>query len=204
MKKKISIAVCVMLLSLSTSAYSATDTLYLSANLGVGFFSDAEVTGSDASAANYDIEANTGYGLGAAVGYEFDNTRIESEFVYHNNTLDQATTAGGDAALSDDIDSFAVLINGYRDFANDSRWTPFLGGGLGLAMINVDDDTAYLGDDSATVFAFQISTGIAYAVNEVITVDCRYRYFATTNPEFDSGETEYRTHNVYAGVRYSF
>ncbi|MFO7604741.1 MAG: outer membrane beta-barrel protein [Desulfurivibrionaceae bacterium] len=204
--KPLIIAGSIMLLSLSTSAYSATETPYLSGSLGIGFFNDAEVSPSDPAIASYDIEADPGFALAMAVGYDFTyrTGRMELEVVYQNNSLNKAVTAGGDVALAEDIDSFAVLTNGYWDFPTHSRWTPFLSAGLGLALVNVDDNTAYLGNDYDTVFAYQIGAGIGYAVNRKITVDCKYRYFATANAEFESGEVEYASHNIYAGMRYSF
>ena len=32
----------------------------------------------------------------------------------------------------------------------------------------------------------------------------KYRYFATSDPEFDGTEVEYASHNIYAGIRLNF
>lgn len=212
MKKLLIIAGCTMLLSLSSTAWAAAETLYaterpyVSANLGLATFSDAEATNPNLAPANYDIEADSGIAFSAAVGYEFSsfNTRLDLEVTYQNNPLDQASTAAGAVPLTEDIDSFAVLANVYWDLVNDSPWTPFLSAGLGAALVNVDDSTAYLGDDSDSVFAYQVGAGIGYAVNRNMTVEAKYRYFATADLEFDLVELEYATHNLYAGIRYVF
>ncbi|MFO7604743.1 MAG: outer membrane beta-barrel protein [Desulfurivibrionaceae bacterium] len=197
---------CIMLLSLTTSAYGAEEKTYLSASFfGLGIFSDAEVSNSKASTTDFTVEADTGFAVGAALGYDFYGfPRIEAEIAYQNNALDKVRTTSGDIYLHDNIDSLAFLVNGYWDFTNRSFWTPYLSAGLGAALINVDDNTAYLGNDSATVFAYQFGAGLGYAINEEITLEGKYRYFATTNAEFASGEVEYASHNVYAGMRYSF
>ena len=206
MKKKILIiSGCTLLLSLSTSAYAAAEKpYYLSGNLGLGMFSDAEVTDSNPATANADIDAHNGYVLGAAFGYDFGNARVESEVAYQNNALDKASTVSGDVGLADDIESLTFLVNGYWVFTNNTPWTSFLSAGLGAALVNVDDNTAYLGDDHDTVFAYQVGAGIGYAINDRITVECKYRYLATTDPEFGNVEAEYATQNISAGMKYSF
>jgi len=66
--------------------------------------------------------------------------------------------------------------------------------GSGLPNSNEDD----------TVFAYQVGVGVGYAVNEKINLDVKYRYFGTSDPEFDTTEAEYSSHNVYVGIRVSF
>ena len=207
MKKKILIvAGCIMLISLSTSAYGAEEKTYMSANFfGLGFFSDSGATNSNTAIAGYDIEASEGFAVGAAVGYDFFGyLRIEGEIAYQNNALAKASTAGGDVLLHEDIDSLAFLVNYYCDFTNDSLWTPYLSAGLGMALVNVDDNTGYVGNSYDSVLAYQVGAGLGYAFDEELTLEVKYRYFATTNPEFDYVEMEYATHNVYVGMRYSF
>jgi len=45
---------------------------------------------------------------------------------------------------------------------------------------------------------------VGYAMNENVTLDLQYRYFATEDPEFGVVDAEYATHNVYFGLRYNF
>ncbi len=204
-KRMLLISGCTMLLSLSTSAYGAAEMpFYVSGNLGWANLSDAEVSNSNPAISNMDIESHEGYALGAALGYDFGDTRIEGELAYQNNSLDKASNASGDVDLDDNIDSLAFLVNGYWDFTNNTPWTSFVSVGIGAALVNVDDNTAYLGDDYDTVFAYQVGAGVGYAVNELLTVECKYRYLATSDPEFDKVDTEYATHNIYAGMRFAF
>lgn len=204
-KKMLLISGCAMLLSLSTSAYGAAEMpFYVSGNLGLGILSDFEVTDSRVATRDADVESSKGWALGAALGYDFGPARLEGEVTYQNNSLDKASTASGDVDLSEDIDSIAFLVNGYWDFTNDTPWTSFVSVGLGMAVVNVDDDTVYVGDDHATVFAYQVGAGVGYAVNEALTVECKYRYLATSDPDFGHVEAEYATHNIYAGMRYAF
>lgn len=197
---------CIMLLSLTTSGYGAEEKTYLSASFfGLGIFNDAEVSNSKVSTTDFEVEVDNGFAVGAAVGYDyFGFPRMEAEIAYQNNALGKVRTTSGNIYLHDDVDSLAFLVNGYWDFTNKSLWTPYLSAGLGAALINVDDITPYLGNDYTTVFAYQVGAGLGYAINEAITVDGKYRYFATSDAEFASGEMEYASHNVYVGMRYSF
>ncbi len=210
MKKKIStIACCAMLLSISTIAYSAEGP-YVNANLGLAIPSDSDMTDSTLPGITIDIEADTGLALGVAAGYDFgNNIRLEGEIAYQKNDLDKARLWGVDIDLTGDTSSTAFLLNGYFDFANDSAFTPFISAGLGLAIVEVNDFNvpgsgvpSYNDDD--TVFAYQVGVGVGYAVNEKVSVDVKYRYCATSDPEFDTTEIEYSGHNLYAGVRVAF
>jgi opacity protein-like surface antigen len=58
------------------------------------------------------------------------------------------------------------------------------------------------------VFAYQFGVGLGYRLNPRMIVGVNYRYFGTTDPEFEVGsftdEGEYQTHNIEVGLRYRF
>ncbi|MCI5144811.1 MAG: hypothetical protein D3923_04620, partial [Candidatus Electrothrix sp. AR3] len=59
-------------------------------------------------------------------------------------------------------------------------------------------------DVDDTVWSYQLSTGIGYALNEQLTVDALYRYFATDDPEFDGNVNyEFASHNFLVGLRFT-
>lgn len=95
----------------------------------------------------------------------------------------------------------SVLVNGYFDFENDGPITPYVSAGLGFA--NVDIEVAGASDDDS-VIAYQVGAGVGYALNEQLTLDAKYRYFATTDPEFGTTEAEIDGHNLILGLRASF
>lgn len=200
---------CAMLLSISSIAYSAAGP-YVSGNLGVSIPNDSEVTDSMLPGITFDIESDSGLALGAAAGYGFaNNARIEGEIAYQKNDFDKASLFGFDLDLNGDSSSLAFLLNGYYDFANTSQFTPFVSAGVGLAKVEINDlnfPGSGLPDasDDDTVFAYQVGVGVGYAVNENVSIDVKYRYFGTADPEFDTSEVEYSSHNIYAGVRVSF
>jgi outer membrane autotransporter protein len=110
---------------------------------------------------------------------------------------------------SGDVSSIAFLINGYFDFVNDSAFTPYISAGLGYAKVEFNDlnivgsGLSSISDDDS-VFAYQVGLGVGYAVTEKVTIDVKYRYFATDDPEFDTTQAEIASHNFLLGVRFNF
>jgi opacity protein-like surface antigen len=116
---------------------------------------------------------------------------------------------GVDVDLTGDVTSLSLLMNGYYGFVNNSAFTPYLSAGLGFAKVEVNDFNvpgSGLPDsnDDDTVFAYQVGVGVGCAVNEKVTIDVKYRYFATSDPEFDTTEAEFASHNFLFGVRVNF
>jgi opacity protein-like surface antigen len=210
MKKNIFIITgCTMLLSISSVAYAATGP-YMSVNVGVAMPNDSDITDSELPGLTMDLESDQGLALGVAVGYSFPcNMRIEGEFAYQENDLDKVSLYGIDADLTGDTSSSAFLVNGYYDFKNTSPFTPFISGGIGMAKVEINDlNSPGSGDsdvsDDDTVFAYQLGAGVAYTITEQVSLDVTYRYFGTSDAEFDTTEIEYSSHNLYAGIRVSF
>ena len=203
------IASCAMLLSVSSIAYSAEGP-YVSGNLGISMPSDSDLTDSAVPGITFDIESDSGLALGVAVGYRLaNNIRIEGEVAYQKNDFDKVSALGVDFDLTGDVSNLAFLLNSYYDFANESAFTPFISVGIGFANVEVNDmNVPGLGtpeySDDDTVFAYQVGAGVGYAVNDKVSLDVKYRYFATSDLEFDTTEVEYSSHNVYAGIRVAF
>ena len=207
-KKMITTACCAMMLSVSSLAYCAGGP-YVSGNIGVAVLSDSDVTDSTVPGVTIDMQSDNGLGLGVAAGYGFaNNTRLEAELAYQKNDLDKAQLRGAEVNLTGDTSSLGLLLNGYYDFVNKSPWTPFVSAGLGLARVDSNDmnvpgsGIANTNEDD-TVFGFQVGAGVGYAVSGTVSLDVKYRYFGTSDPEFDTTDVEYSSHNVYAGVRVS-
>ena len=198
-------AACAMTLSISSIAFSAEGP-YVSGNLGLAIPSDSDIEDTVLT-----LESDNGLAFGVAIGQEFTgNIRLEAEIAYQENDLDKASISGlGSADIIGDTSSLALLLNGYYDFKNESAFTPFISGGIGMAKVDVSNISlpgfgpVTLSDDD-TVFAYQIGAGLGYAINEKVSLDVKYRYFGTSDPEFELATAEYSSHNVYAGIRVSF
>lgn len=207
-KNLLIISVCVLAFFFSSPAYSAEGP-YVSGNIGFAMLSDSDVTDSTIPGITIDMEYDTGLALGAALGYNFGNTRLEGEISYQKNDFEKASLFGVDVDLTGDVTSLSLLMNGYYDFVNNSAVTPYLSAGLGFAEVEVNDlnvpgSGLPNSNDDDTVFAYQVGVGVGYAVNEKVTIDVKYRYFATSDPEFDTTEAEFASHNFLFGVRVNF
>jgi opacity protein-like surface antigen len=210
MKKRILIiAGCTIILSISSIAHSAQGP-YVSGNLGLAVLNDSDWTDSTIPGITLNIESDSGLALGVAAGYDLgNNIRVEGEIAYQQNDLDKVSAFGVDVDLAGDTSSLAFLLNGYYDFVTKSVFTPFVSAGLGFTKVEVNDFNVPgsglpSSNDDDTVFAYQVGAGVDYAVNEKITIDFKYRYLGTSDPEFDTSTVEYSSHNFYAGIRAAF
>jgi opacity protein-like surface antigen len=202
MKKTFSVIIGLfMLLMLPGVSLSATSGPYVSGQLGMTF-----LNGSDYSEIVKDgtIEFKPGYAVGIAGGYNFGMFRVEGEIGYQKNDMDTASECSGGACVSgnvssSDITALSFLINGYFDFVNSSRFTPYISGGIGMA--NLDYKIANWSDYDS-VFAYQVGAGIAFAINQHFIIDLKYRFFSTE--ELETTIDTFQSHNVYLGVRYNF
>ncbi len=134
------------------------------------------------------LDFNDGYIGGLAVGGKTKWARAELEASYRNNEIDNA----GDGRA----ESGALMANAYWDIETGTRFTPYIGGGIGVAHVEFDTT----GGDEGTEFAYQGIAGASFAIDPRWSVGAEYRYFATTQVD----NTDYDNHAVVANVRYAF
>ena len=213
MKKTFSASVILlMLFMLPSISLGAKIGPYISVNLGGAFLND-----SDQSQGGYDLETmkfDPGFASSFAGGFNFGMFRIEGElgyqgnnvdnkydyeyydYYYHDDYYDDHHHSSNDD--SSDLTASSLMGNFYLDFVNPSPVTPFLTAGLGMATVSLFD---YYDD---TVFAYQVGAGLAFAINPRMSIDLKYRYFATEDLDLDGIEAKFASHNVYCGFRFTF
>lgn len=211
--------ICTVLLSLTNPVHAAEGP-YFSGNLGFAMLRDAGISDPDLDdmGLSSKLESKSGAALAAAMGYDFGNSiRLEGEISYQKNDMDKFTVSSGGMSASIDLKgdttSTALLVNAYYDFSNTSILTPFVTAGCGFAKVKseitgsdaaAEEGIELQGSSDDTVFAYQIGAGIAYAVSETFGIDAKYRYFATSDLDFEGSTVEFSSHNFYFGVRLSF
>ena len=123
------------------------------------------------------FDGGSGILAGLAVGYRLGSFRVEGEYFYRNANHDSTAQPidstgwnpnseleyGRDDASSpnvedevDDLLSHNVFANLYYDYRSDSKFTPYLGVGIGLAKVSVAYRTRWqrsTNPDNITVFA---------------------------------------------------
>ncbi|MFO7629218.1 MAG: P44/Msp2 family outer membrane protein [Prochlorococcaceae cyanobacterium] len=153
---------------------------YVSAQLGVAFPNDYDGD-FDAGAVpvNTRFELDPGFNGELAIGYQFERARTELAVGYGNfpvasqsfrvGNLGNASASGSDA-----LAITTVMVNGYYDMPIQrdgvrSRWTPYLGAGIGYANISTPDCSfgsgCFEGGD-ASAFAYQGKVGVSYRASE--------------------------------------
>jgi len=205
-----------LVLLFNSSIVFAGNDKYVKGNVGIFMMEDSTLNFESADV-NVDIANmtfDTGFGLSVAAGQSLGNFDVELEFAYKNADFDKfegktfningfdITTPDSD--LDDTIKIKTLMTNGIYNFKNNSSITPYIGAGLGIAWIDMEDF-------DGTEFAYQFLTGIDMAVNERLSLLVGYRYLGTGDISFEEylGETyevsaTIDSHNLEVGLKYSF
>jgi opacity protein-like surface antigen len=185
-------------------------TPYVSANVGLGYANNSEVTSGGISV-NDGITFKVGVPFSGAVGLSEGDYRVEAALGYQLNGADQlkanlATLSP--AASNDKVSVFSYMANAYYDHKmQGSGITPYVMAGLGGATINPQGTN--LEGASQSVFAWQVGTGVGVKASDNVVVDVGYRYFkpssyTVTDPAFGNTKFSVASSNVMLGLRYNF
>ncbi len=167
---------------------------------------------------NNSLNLGIGFMGAASVGYMRDNLRVEFEYLNrsHGGETQTINVPGGNAALSgkdvewsettppsekiSDFSAHQFFVNAYYDFLNTTRWTPYVGVGVGWARTSLTYENrfvrktlnqdypsglppraagtvSYLETDiTNTHFGFQFLGGLDYALTENVSVGMKGRW----------------------------
>ena len=113
--------------------------------------------------------------------------------------------------LSDSDDHFFALqeILGEQRFLPAGRIQSAVGSPRVVTAFNcfvsdtIDDSMEGIMDAAKNAaLTMKKGGGIGYEINDKMTVDLGYRYFATADPDFNGLDAEYGSHNVTIGIRF--
>jgi OOP family OmpA-OmpF porin len=188
------------LISFAAAANAADVKPYMSGNVQY-LLGDNEDSVSRGAAVK--LHEKAGAGIAGQVGAKIDNFRVEGEALYLISNIDRLTTGGTTVRSDIDAKATAFMANGYYDFKNDSKFTPYIGVGAGTAHMVSSVTSGH--SDTANVFAYQALAGVSYEINPHNSVSLGYRYFATEDGKFDSGDKTSFDKNIgEVGYRYTF
>lgn len=199
---------------------------YVSGFLGLSVPKDTSITtiGTDqngSSPIRDQVEFDPGINIGGTGGYDFGFVRLEGELSYKHSEINKISDGyTGEQYGNPDgsLGALAFMGNAFVDLHNASPVTPYLGGGIGFAVLHISDTYATIGnaprsqfysDDDDTVFAYQVGAGVDVAINRRFSIDIGYRYFATDKAHFsrgisDSSGVKFESHNAAVGFRVKF
>ena len=207
-----------LLLSSLTAPLFAEESksLYLSIGGGVAFTSDVS---GDLDGITAEFETNNPLNYSFAIGKEFNDWRLEFNYSATTLSSDSMTvTTGGNSTSSDitpdyDLGVNSYMIFGYKDIPSDSKFTPYLGAGLGLSSLNTDSNTYTVGgndivvaDEQYSVFTFGLKGGVDYEIAENTSLYSEASYLNYSSFTSDAG-VDYDSTNSFiisAGLRFNF
>ncbi|MDP5104264.1 MAG: flagellar motor protein MotB, partial [Erythrobacter sp.] len=155
--RKIVIGMAMASTALASPAMAREGQWYIQGDGGVMIVEDQNLDVNGVSA-DAEVDHNTGYDFGAAVGHDFGAFRLEAEASYRSAKVDQiaAGTEGlqidpvgqpggrnglltGQVAPSlGEANVLSFMLNGIFDFGPDDGLQAFAGGGIGVARVDMD------------------------------------------------------------------
>ena len=115
--------------------------------------------------------------------------RFEGEVSSRTFGIHKATADGTVTRDHGTLDVWALMANGYYDLHTSTSFTPFIGGGLGVAAAAFSDDDGFQLKEKASdtaLLAGQFTLGVSYVPQAWPHTDwsLAYNYFVTSQPEF--------------------
>jgi opacity protein-like surface antigen len=203
-----------------------------------------------------DASFKTGFVLGGNAGIEWGSgLRTEVELAFRQNNSKNhvhlrthysygSQGSGGPGYTLDAQDNevpanlrlraWSLMANAWYDFDLGLPITPYVGGGIGMAMVKISGNlgrTNYAGttgedgellprtlsiehlyEKNDTVFAWQLGVGASMPITDTVKLFVDYRYFSANDanlklaPHFYGGSivADFNAHTVMAGLRFNF
>jgi opacity protein-like surface antigen len=165
---------------------------------------------------NGDLGFGGGFSGDLAVGYDFGAIRTELSYVYTRASVNDVSFSinGNDYDLSSSgiINKNDIFVSGYWDISTGSRWTPYIGGGVGYTNLSTPRIRVSNGGESAStgsanegLFGWQAKLGVSYGVSNASDVYLEGTYSGASG--FEGDNIRYDSYNDFGaklGFRYRF
>lgn len=194
----------------------------------------ADMVARPLSTNSFDLGAR--FSGGISYGYALNEFRVELEYFSRSQggVASPWELPGGNEALQSKTSEVSALeppserisdfysrqffLNAYYDFLSDSRWTPYLGGGVGWARTDLNYRASFLrrtidqgypsdrppaaagtlslleSDFSDTLFGYQLLGGLDYALSEKVSLGIKGRWASFDDLEGDTVWDLIRSH----------
>ena len=181
--------------------------LYLSGAIGAHQTDDSNVSGGSISV---DAETDTGLAGLVGLGLELGETRWRTELEggYRETEVENISGVSG----TGDVDILSFMGNLFYDIPVTQKLDIYLGGGLGLADVDISNASSFGGatiDENDLGWAWQLGTGAAFALNERLKLTLDYRFLNIedldfpTSPSLGELDVEARDHAIFVGLRFN-
>lgn len=192
--------------------------LYTSLEMGAGIPNDTHLTFPNTGAKGT-FSTDTDFAIAGSVGYHIlPYLRIEGEIGHFGANLGSGHLVG--VALSPtqaSIDAMTYMVNAFYDWQNSSKFTPYVGFGIGAATVSSGTPSSYViqSNSSDTVFAWQAALGSSYKITDNLSGVLGWRYIQAQDasltasvPAFGASgvpmKTSFGTNEIRIGARWDF
>ena len=153
------------------------------------------------------LRFDNGFGINVSGGYVFENFVLDLEVGYRSAEVDELVVDGAMTPLSDlsiDLTSWSFMTNTYFALPVGGGLIAYVGGGLGLGLVEIQASRAVpglqlAGSKADASFAYQFMAGAAYAFTQGMELFAGYRFTGST---YESADVH--THDVEGGLRFVF
>ncbi|MBB4286091.1 OmpA family protein [Roseospira goensis] len=202
------VAVLAMVAAGPSRAEQVPEGFYVGAGGGLNLNDSGDF---DIQGVGRDLNTDLGFVGLVNFGYAFGNgLRAEIEGGYRQNGVDE----WGGVGLDGDLSAWHTMLNAIYDFDTGTSLTPYVGAGLGAAIVSIDAENNAAGvrmDDTDVGFAYQAILGAAYDITENVAVTADYRFFHAVDLDHEISDgrgggpgDDYLNHSLVIGVRYAF
>ncbi|MFO7630034.1 MAG: outer membrane beta-barrel protein [Prochlorococcaceae cyanobacterium] len=161
-----------------------------------------------------DIGLGGGFSGDIGIGYDFGAIRAELTYGYSNASVNDISSSRRDFKVDTDgsINKNDVLVSAYWDIDTGSRWTPYIGGGIGWTNIGTPgidiegDGRGSYGGTNRSAFGYQAKVGVGYGVNNNTDVYVEGVYQGASSLS-DTDNIDFGSFNSWGakvGVRFRF
>lgn len=165
--------------------------------------------GSDAAA-----QTDPGFRVAGIVGYAFSsNLRAEIEAFYRRDRLDAAPgqppaldmTFTPSVPVPGGAGRYGGMARGVWEFGETGGFTPYVGGGVGLAAVDYDITVdGERNQEEENLLAWEFTAGARYNITPSSYLRAGYRVSGTTEPETDPAHPHDRIHAFEFGINLRF
>jgi OmpA-OmpF porin, OOP family len=219
--RKLAISLALASTALASPALARDDQWYVGVDGGAMIVEDLDIASNGTTLVNSGFDK--GFDVGGVVGYDFGGFRLESEVSYRKASIKDHTvtlpaplaalngTYDGESAFGK-ASALSFMVNGLLDFGDDDGIQGFVGGGVGVARIDLSNfgvASTTLLDDSDTGFAWQALAGIRAPLSNSWDIGLKYRFFnadkinLVTTPGIGV-DTRFRSHSLMGSLIYNF
>jgi opacity protein-like surface antigen len=171
---------------------------------------DADLYSGGTRIVGGDIDFDTGWTLGGAVGADLtDNFALELEYAHRRADV-SSFRLDGFRIDADDSRSDSIMLNALYSMDGmgaNGAWRPYVGGGVGTTSLTLNAG----GDDLERnwILAYQLIGGVAYDITPNWSLNGEVRWFAAEGgrysaPGNSSLRADYQTIDLLVGATYRF